>query len=89
MPRIKSKYKHIKVYRPSGTAYAQGICEWPLKTTTPFPIVTSWTIAYATDLAMRAFIAEFGYLPEHKHLVVEVSCTRAGAYATVYDLKEV
>lgn len=86
MPRLKKKYDHVKVYRPDGARYAEGICEWPLRTQTPFPIVTSWTIAYAIDLAMKAYIDEFGGPPRQEDMVVEVSCTRAAAYASIYSI---
>lgn len=86
MPRLNAKYDNRKVYRPSGTRYAEGLCEWPLRTETPFPIVTSWTVAYAIDLALNAFTLEFGEPPPHMKLVIEVTCTKAAAYATVYEI---
>lgn len=56
MPTIKSRYDHIKVYRPTGTRYGQA----------RHPELTM-----AMSLAKKAFMDEFGYEPEQENTVFE------------------
>ncbi len=57
MPVIKTKYDHVKVYRPHGTRYGQARHQ-DLRT--------------AMMMAKKSFMDEFGFEPEQEHIVWEV-----------------
>ena len=74
MPRLKTRAKHIKVYRPNGTRYANG--------------ATNHNLAAAVASAMAAFYLEFGALPKQEETAVEIIGVTGGWGATVLEIQE-
>jgi hypothetical protein len=73
MPIYKSRYQHVKVYRPSGTKYEHG---------------RGKTIKQAVQNATERFQMEFGYLPRKEDTVIEVvggTFTWAATFHEVID----
>jgi hypothetical protein len=82
MPRLKTRYDNVKVWRPHGTPYAEGEpTDWVF--IDPMDV---HAVELAVNRAVIAFRREFGRFPRRGALVVEVVGTTAGCRAVVYEL---
>jgi hypothetical protein len=79
MPILKSRYDHTKVYRPTGTKYAEGTSTRS-NSNVPLPFVR------AIDEALEEFSKEFGDFPAPERSVVEVTFSVSTVTATVLEL---
>lgn len=89
MPFHKARYDRTLIWRPRGTPYAEGESEdlGVLSTGTAFTaLVMAWKVASAFKAAVSAFYREFGFLPNHDKMVVEIVASRDKYRATVFDL---
>lgn len=80
MPVLKSRYENVKVWRPDGTLYAEGKCEFS---------ANHWIFAASNDAMQKAFTAfydEFNRSPEPGQIVIEVCVGLSCVIATLYEL---
>lgn len=91
MPRIKSRYDHSKIYRPSGTPYASaetGVLQSKDGWTTPGAMTAA--AHQATLLAILEFLKEFEAMPgqfEDGTPVIEMIFQDSGRVsAVVYEV---
>jgi hypothetical protein len=73
MPVWKARHAHAKVYRPSGTLYANG---------------RATDLCAAMDQAWYNFVAEFKRMPVQERAVAEVIGVTASWDVTVFELPE-
>lgn len=71
MPILKRRSKHVKVYRPSGTRYAEA---------------KMVELKDAMDRAWHNFAKEFGDIPDQERTVVEVMGVTCAWDVTVFEL---
>jgi hypothetical protein len=74
MPLAKSRYDHMKLYRPNGARYAHGR--------------TLDLVEAAVQSAFDTFRAEFGGLPRQDETFIEILGVTGGWAATVLEIKE-
>lgn len=73
MPIIKSKYQHVKVYRPAGTRYGQG---------------RDFNLRMAMNLAKKSFMDEFGHEPRQEDTVFECIGVTGAWVVDMFELRE-
>lgn len=80
MPKLRNRYENVKVWRPDGTLYAEGQCE--------FPATKGMHAAcgYAVADAFYAFKEEFTRYPERGQVVIEITVGLSRINATLYEL---
>lgn len=84
MPRLETRYDHVKVYRPAGTLFAEGSCT--LIETSPASHNISAEVAIGKSFT--AFFAEFSRRPSIERTVIEVSFGSKNATAILYELPD-
>jgi hypothetical protein len=72
MPILKSKHKHIKIYRPGGSRYAHG---------------DGVSYASAITDALSSYANEFSAIPKRDETVIECVGVTGGWSATVVEVK--
>jgi len=80
MPVLQRRYAYTKIWRPSGTRYAEA-----------YRLIgkNSWrSMLHALEEAWQLYRMEFGSNPDRARLVVEITGTAAGFSATVIELPE-
>lgn len=88
MPLRKARYDRTLIWRPKGTPYAEGESEdlgVLSQSATLTAIVMAWKVASAFKAALTAFYREFGFLPNHDRMVVEIVASRDKYRATIFD----
>lgn len=88
MPVLNNRYSHVKVYRPTGTLWAEATERITIKSETAIAQTLHIFVGMAVEKAFRAFRTEFGRPPELDRLIVEVNSTTGAARAVVYELPE-
>lgn len=91
MPVLKGKYQHVKVFRPSGTRYAEGVQKYPtIRSVHPQLLLAriEFTASEALEAAVKNFHNEFSEFPADENMVIEIVFDSFGAKATVYEISK-
>lgn len=88
MPETKTRYDHVKVFRPSGTKYVrvvQLLGQSAQRIT--LPLTASYAVNEATRQAFHLFIEEFGRMPSVDKVVMETVFTTCEVVVTLYEIE--
>lgn len=82
MPVLKSRYSHVKIWRPNGTKYANHTV------TTANVRDTAAAAAIGVAICLEKFQEEFGYKPREDETVVEVVGVTGAVSVSLSEIKE-
>jgi len=82
MPEFFNRHKgnHVKVYRPTGTLYAEARCD---------DQELGAALVYSLMAGLEGFRSEHGHMPAPERVNIEIRCDGSSAACTVYELPEV
>lgn len=73
MPILKSRSKHVKVYRPSGTRYSEA---------------KRGSLIDAVQEVFTNFAVEFKELPRQDHIIIEAVGVTGAWDVTLFEIKD-
>lgn len=88
MPIRTGKHKHVKIYRPPGTRYAEVTELYMLQSDRGKIRTLPYIVEMGIQNAITAFWEEFGEVPDLDRTVIETVCSSSDVKVTVLEIPD-